>query len=231
MKKNSECVTIGLVGDVNMRNIPKDGRSLSNLESEFGDTDVLIGNLEGCLYDSSTGLEFKPGLYHAGEGYTPLLKRMGFTVLGCANNTMYGTDAIASTLRQLDREGISHTGAGMDSSQASAASVVTAKNKRIGVISHTTVFWPVGHAANQQRAGVAVIRVSTSYRPHPRTFEMPGVPPIVVTDVDSKDLVILSKTIQTLRSNVDIVVASFHWGVSGSREVVDYQRTLARRSI
>src|SRR5690606_7312001 len=80
-------------------------------------------------------------------------------------------------------------------------------------------------------AGVATIGATTAYQPSPRLVEMPGALPTVLTFVKPPDLAALRQRIQALRSNVDLVVASFHWGVSDFQETQDYQQELARAAI
>jgi len=57
------------------------------------------------------------------------------------------------------------------------------------------------------------------------------VPPLVVTTPDPTELEAMKNDVRRLREEVDIVVASCHWGVSGSSVVADYQRAIGHAAI
>jgi hypothetical protein len=78
---------------------------------------------------------------------------------------------------------------------------------------------------------VATIRVSTAYEPHWRVREMPGGPPDVRTIPDPDELAAALDAIRLLRTQVDAVVVYFHWGVSLSEEIAEYQRTVGRAAV
>jgi poly-gamma-glutamate synthesis protein (capsule biosynthesis protein) len=99
------------------------------------------------------------------------------------------------------------------------------------MVSRTAVFWPHGHEATETEAGVVPMHVATMYQPLPRLVELPGLPPKIVTIPDVTDVDALRADLAAERENVDILIAFFHWGVSSQRDVVDYQRTVARASI
>ena len=60
---------------------------------------------------------------------------------------------------------------------------------------------------------------------------MPGGPPIVVTWPDADYLDAFRRDVEALRERVDFLVASFHWGISGSVETADYQVAIAHAAI
>ena len=60
---------------------------------------------------------------------------------------------------------------------------------------------------------------------------MPGAPAIVETWPDKKELKDMQASVQTLRNEVDVLVVSCHWGVSGSEEIVDYQQMIGHAAI
>jgi poly-gamma-glutamate synthesis protein (capsule biosynthesis protein) len=64
-----------------------------------------------------------------------------------------------------------------------------------------------------------------------RDSEHPGSPPAVSTAADPADLAVLKNAISSLKAQVDHVLVSFHWGIPGRRELVDYQREVAYASI
>ena len=91
---------------------------------------------------------------------------------------------------------------------------------RIGFLQRTSVYWPTNHEAGDHAAGVAVIRGHTAY--HVPMFKTrvevpppnrPGIPPVVITWADAAYLAEFQKDIAALRPQVDILVASCHWGL------------------
>ena len=155
----------------------------------------------------------------------------GFHALGCANNVNFGAEAIMATVARLDEMGIAHTGAGADRAAARSPAIVERDGVRFGFLQYTSVFWPLGHEAADGSPGVAAILAHTAYRPNPRIAEMPGGPPIVVTWPDAEYLDAFRRDVAALRERVDFLVASFHWGISGSVETADYQVAIAHAAI
>jgi Bacterial capsule synthesis protein PGA_cap len=221
---------MGAVGDINLLGFGTGSNPFADLMPHLGSLDLTVGTLEGLLAEPAE-LFYKPGFTHVGTGHAPNLAQAGFRMLNLASNVTYGAEPIRTTIEQLDAVGIAHTGAHVDRGRAQAPAVVTVNGTRIGMVSRTAVFWPHGHVATETQAGVVPIRVATSYRPHPRLIEMPGLPAAVITTPDAADVEALRADLAAIRDKVDVLVAFFHFGVSSQRAVVDYQRTLAHASI
>lgn len=222
--------TMAAVGDINFRDFSVGDDHFAELTEFFQGVSCSIGNLEGLLAEPEE-LYYKPGFKHVGEGHAPTLSRAGFKAVNMANNVTYGAEAIETTLKQLDAEGIAHTGAGMNRRQAKEPARFEVAGYKVGVVSRTSVFWPHGHEATDEQAGIVPLRVSTSYKPHRRHIELPGAPPDVITIPDDDELNELKADIEALRPEVDLLVAFYHFGVSSMRDVAQYQRTVARASI
>ena len=220
-----------LVGDTNLRKMTAESRPFERVKALLESADVRFCNNENCYSDPDVALPYKAGWYHTDRSCADLLTDAGFDAVGCANNVTFGEDAIRDSLAQLDRAGVKHTGAGPNKPAARAPAIVEFDGVRLGFLSYTSVYQPIGHAATDDRAGVATIRAHTAYRPHRRVLEMPGVPPEIETWVDAKELRELKQDVATLRSKVDLVVLSCHWGVSSSTETLDYQREIAAAAV
>lgn len=221
---------MGAVGDINLENFATTKNPFAGIKSYLDTLNLSIGNLEGLLADPEE-LPYKPGFKHVGRGHAPNLAEAGFRGLNLANNVTFGAAAIECTLEQLDQAGIGHTGAGMTRMQARAPAIIAEEDVRIGIVSRTAVYWPYGHEATDERAGVMPIRVATSYRPLARAIELPGLPPEVITTPHADDLAALQSDIAAVRDEVDVLIGFFHFGLSSRREVVDYQRTISRAAI
>ncbi|MGP4021197.1 CapA family protein [Saccharopolyspora sp. 5N708] len=221
---------MGAVGDINLADFATDSNPFRDLMPYLDTLNLAVGTLEGLLAEPAE-LFYKPGFKHVGEGHAPNLAEARFRMLNLASNVSFGADPIGTTIKQLDAAGIAHTGAGLDRTGARQPARFTVDGKTIGMVSRTAVFWPHGHEATDTQAGVVPIHVTTSYQPHPRLIELPGLPAKVITTPDPADVEALRADLAAQREDVDILIAFFHFGVSSQREVVDYQRTLAQASI
>ena len=164
------------------------------------------------------------------------LKIAGFAAVGLANNVNYGSAAILGSIAQLDRLGITHTGAGANLAAARAPAIVERAGMRIGFVQRSSVYWPTNHEAGEHAAGIAALRAHTAYQvPAHKTradippMNRPGIPPIVVTWPDRAYLAAFAQDIAALREKTDIVVASCHWGLG--EEVLDYMTEIAHAAI
>lgn len=223
----SKTFKMGFVGDINLLDFPLDRNPFHRLMPYLDTLDLSAGVLEGLLAKPEE-LFYKAGFTHVGEGHAPALATAGFKALSLASNVTFGRDAIARTLEQLGEAGIGHAGAGLNREQARQPMIIEVGGYRIGMIARTSVFWPHHHEALEDQAGVMPLRVTTAYQPHPRLIELPGAPAIVHTFPKPDELAELTADVAALREKVDLLFTYFHFGVSSQREVVQYQRTVAR---
>jgi len=224
-------LTVALVGDVNL-GVPINPNSVFDLvKKQFDKFDVRFCNLEGCLFDSNVGLQYKPGWRHCDQANITALAQLKFNAAACANNVHFGEQAIRNSFSQLDKHHIVHAGAGMDYREARTPAIFESQGTKFGLLAYTSVFWPVDHAATENQAGVSTVKIYTSYQPHRRLHEMPGAPATTVTYPDENEFEEMKKDIMNLRSRVDILVVYFHWGISGAQEICQYQTTLGRAAI
>jgi poly-gamma-glutamate capsule biosynthesis protein CapA/YwtB (metallophosphatase superfamily) len=223
-------LALALVGDVNCKADEGCEPALApSVQEQLARADVRIGNLEGALADPSVELHFKRGWFHCEPEMLGVVAPH-FDAFACANNVHFGA-AIETSLGHLDRAGIPHAGAGATLAEARRPAILERDGTRIGLLAFTSVFWPDGHAATESRPGVATIRVATAYEPHWRVHEMPGGPATVRTIPDADELAAALDAIRRLRADVDVVVVYFHWGVSLSEDVAEYQRRVGRAAV
>ena len=208
-------------------------------ENDFGQTvaflkaaDVTFGDLEMPLSLQGHPKE-KLIAFHASPEITPDLKEAGFDVLALANNYSldYGYEALFETIDGLDRLGIRHIGAGRSLAEAVAPEILEVKGQRIGFVAFTSLL-PTGAAASDKRPGLAPIHVHVAYQVNPY-FEMeePGNRPVVKTWADPRDLSVFEQVIRDLRSQVDFLIVSAHWGFGAGEELAEYQRPLGHALI
>ena len=224
-------LSVALVGDLNLGTPINPHNVLDLIKMDFGVFDVKFCNLEGCLFDPNVLLEHKPGWRHCDQAHVQVLAELKLNAAACANNVHFGQAAIEHSLSLLDKHNIAHAGAGINRQEARRPAIFEWKGTTFGLLSYTSVYWPIGQAAGEKNAGVATVKVYTAYEPHRRLFEMPGAPPTTLTHPDEKECEEIKNDIIELRKKVDVLVAYFHWGVSGHHDVCQYQTTLGRLAI
>jgi len=228
--------TLMFTGDVNLVNVTDPAAPFARVVEELRSADVVFGNLECCLYASTAERSVLDEGFYALPAAGGALVHAGYHAVGCANNVTYGADAIASSLAELDRLGIRHTGAGVNSGAAKAPAVVERNGVRVGFLQRTSVYWPTNHEAGERSPGVAALRGHTAYqlplhktRPEIPPANRPGLPPVILTWADPAYLAQYRDEIAALKRATDIVVASHHWGLHG--EVLQYMTEIAHAAI
>jgi poly-gamma-glutamate capsule biosynthesis protein CapA/YwtB (metallophosphatase superfamily) len=228
---------IVLTGDVNLMNVTDPAVPFRRIGAELRAADVVFGNLECCLHlpsaqrsVSTEGFFADPAV--GGEA----LRRAGIHAVGIANNVNYGGANIMASIARLDQIDILHTGAGSDLAAARTPAIIARNGVRVGALQRSSVYWPTDHEAHDDSPGIAVIRGHTAYQvPTGRVragvppANRPGVPPVIITWADAEDVQRFCEDLRALRAQVDIVVASCHWGLG--REPLAYMTQIAHGAI
>ena len=229
---NTSPVRLLAVGDIYF-NRESNASPYNELDGMLAAADLRFCNYEAPISSNTRSLPGRQWALNTPPSNLAALKAGNFNVLSLANNHIldFGFDALEQTLQALDKEGASYTGAGRNLTDALKPVVLEQSGQRFGFLALAGAF-PPAYAASAAQAGLAPIRVKTAYTPNPiRDAEHPGSPPLISTSVDPNDISILENAIASLKASVDHVIVSFHWGVPGQRELVDYQRQVAHVSI
>jgi len=228
--------TMMLTGDVNLMDVAAPDVPFRLVAPILKRSDFVFSNLECCFYRPPGGRAVENEGFIADPVAGEALTLAGIQAVGVANNVNYGEAAIKSSLARLDELGIPHTGAGENRDTARAPVILERGGLRVGFLQRTSVYWPTSHEAGAKMAGVAVIRGHTAYQlPLHKTLvevppaNRPGIPPVIVTWADPQYLQAFKDDIAALRSKVDIVVASCHWGLW--RDVLQYMTEIAHGAI
>ena len=229
-------VTMFLTGDVNLMSVTDSSVPFGLVADELRKADMVFGNLECCLTlptGHSTGNE---GFFADPTVGGEALRRGGIQAVGVANNVHYGDANILASIARLDAVGVAHTGAGKDLAAARAPAVIARGGVRFGFLQRSSVYWPTNHEAQKDAPGIAVVRGHTAYhvpmfKTHPGVPppNRPGVPPDIVTWADAAYLRAFTDDIAALRPEVDILVASCHWGLG--KDVLEYMTEIAHAAI
>lgn len=229
-------VTLMFTGDVNLMNVTRPEAPFVRVKPVLQQADVLFGNLECCFYAPAGERSVNDEGFYAAPAMVESLRAAGYAAVGTANNVNYGADAILSSLRELDRAGIRHAGSGANRDAARAPAIVEHKGVRVGFLQRTSVYWPTNHEAGERTPGVAAHKGHTAYhvphhklRPDIPPANRPGVPPEIITWTDPAYLDQLRDDIAKLKREVDIVVASHHWGLL--EDVLQYMTETAHAAI
>jgi poly-gamma-glutamate capsule biosynthesis protein CapA/YwtB (metallophosphatase superfamily) len=226
-----------LTGDVNLMNVTDPRAPFSLLIDELRQADVVLSNLECCLVETPAGHSVSNEGFFADPAVGgEALKLAGIHAVGIANNVHYGDTNIQASIARLDQLGIQHAGAGADLAAARAPVILERNGVRFGFLQRSSVYWPTNHEATARAGGIAVIPGHTAYqvpahkaRPEMPPMNRPGIPPVIVTWADRKYLAAFAEDVAALRRQVDIVVASCHWGLG--EEVLDYMHEIAHAAI
>lgn len=194
--------------------------------------DVVFGDLEMPLSARGTPRE-KLITFRADPALAEDLSLIGFDVLSLANNHSmdFGEEALLDTIAALESRGIRHVGAGKDIAVATAPVVVEVNGWALGVAAWSCLL-PVGSAAGERRAGHAPLHVTSAYEVSAHhEMEEPAHPPVVRSWPKAGELQAAAQTIADLRSRVEFVMASVHWGYGFGTAIAEYQPTIAHALI
>jgi poly-gamma-glutamate synthesis protein (capsule biosynthesis protein) len=156
--------------------------------------------------------------------------------MALANNHMIdaGHLAFIEMLDDLRARGMDCIGAGRNLAEARRPAIVEVDGTKIGFLSYTTIY-QAGYQARANVPGVSALRVySVPYFPawDPYGRLEPGALPHVRTFPEPEDMALLEAAIADLKSKVDLVVVSLHWGDSRLPVVLtDYEKTIGHIAI
>lgn len=220
-------VTFLAVGDIALRNESPETQ-LAGVAPVLRGGNVTFGQLETALSNRGAR-QLHPGFRgRSGEiekdprTGAAILADAGFDVLSFAGNHTLdrGPAALRDTVEAAREAGLTVIGAGEDLAAARRPAIVDVDGTRLGVLAYCSVT-PRGFAATATRPGVAPLRARTNYE---QVDWQPGTPPRIVTTTWPEDLAALEDDVARLRSEVDVLVVSAHWGIHFEPgTIADYQ--------
>jgi poly-gamma-glutamate synthesis protein (capsule biosynthesis protein) len=228
-------VTFLAVGDIALRTESPETQ-LAGVAPILRGGDVTFGQLETALSNRGAR-QLHPGFRgRSGEVEkdprtgAAILADAGFDVLSFAGNHTLdrGPTALHDTVEAVTELNMSVIGAGENLAAARRPAIVDVDGTRIGVLAYCSVT-PRGFAATATRPGVAPLRARTSYE---QVDWQPGTPPRIVTTTWPEDLAALVDDVTRLRSEVDVLVVSAHWGIHFEPgTIADYQYEAAHAAV
>ena len=152
---------------------PAEYREAMREVAEFiGSCDIRITNLETNLSDfENFASAYSGGTWlNTRRKYLDDLLRYGFNCFGTANNHVmdYSYGALLSTIDELDRRGLAHTGTGRSLEEAAKPAVLDAQGRKVAVLAVDTSF---NDASRAGRATAAIpARPGVNYLRHETLF-------------------------------------------------------------
>ena len=196
-------------GKLDIRRLARDGsrfdlgRRLDHERRREAEADLAVCNLECCISDRGEPWPdpAKPFFFRAPPVAAELLAGLGIAAVTLANNHAldYGEVALRDTLRHLDDAGIAHVGAGTSLAEARMPAMLEAAGSRVGLVGLAD--HPEDFAAAEHRPGIAYADLRH------------GVPAWVTDAVAGCD--------------VDVLVATPHWGPNMTTEPVPHVQAAA----
>ncbi|MBI4331504.1 MAG: CapA family protein [Chloroflexi bacterium] len=233
-KETTDAIVIHAVGNVGPRRV-EHGEPVESLfgkvHQRIKEADITLCSLE-MIFSTRGCLQYRDHVTwdsRADPGNVKALALAGFNVVSHASNRCfdYGPDALLQSIDTLRSSGMQVVGAGKDIAEARAAAIVEQRGIKVGFLGYNSVL-PAEYEAREGKPGCAPIRVSTYFEPQ---GYQPGTPPKVITIPNENDVRAMEQDIRALRSRVDVVVVSIHWGLSSVPGMVMYQPVVGRRAV
>lgn len=217
-------VTLLAVADVVVADVEPDNR-FDLVRDILQSGDITFGQLEAPLSNAGTiqraGGPPRVGAPRDAVKGSGVLERAGFNVMSFAGNKTMGLSeqSMLETIQAVaDHTDIRLVGAGATLAEARRPVIVEAHGTTVGFLAYCSVLphnaWAedvvLSNGTVEHRAGVVPLRAHTSYED---VDWQPGCLPRVVTFTDRADLDAMVADIAALRSQVDVLVVSMHWGV------------------
>ena len=236
-------VKMVLVGDTNVGR-PNPNAAFASVLHLLRDADVSFCNLETVVADAKYVHPYdRSPLPRTDEWMFEAYVRAGFNVMNQANNpnTYHGHEPLLRSFEVLDAAGIIHAGAGRNLAEARKPAIIERNGTKVAFVCRTSVGTPE-MAATVDTPGVAYYPVHTLYEAPIRVHSNPGLPPIVHTIPNrGGHRSALEEDIRAAREQADVVIVSWHWGLSpfqvhpdaeaGEVEVMDYQKEMGHFAI
>ncbi len=228
-------VSIILLGDTNLQNRENPASAFQYILPTLQNADIRFCNLEGALAGTDMNANWgdvphKFAWRHSAPEMVEGLVAAGFDVVGVANNVTYPYTALQKSLKVLEQAGIQYVGGGNNLAEAHKAIIIERKGTKIGFLQYACTVFPFDHAALVNQPGIAEVKIKTAYQA-PENLDKPAQPPVVLSIPDAASLARMQEDIKALKKEADIVIASYHWGVSNTYEPVSYQKEVARAAI
>lgn len=195
------------------------------------EADLVFGQLEPCLSDlGSPACQCRLPMRGNPKG-AKAIRAAGYDVISFATNHCmdWGREAFYQTLDVIRSNRMSPVGAGENLAAARLPVIRETGGVKIGFLGYNSIL-PQDYWATDDRPGCVPLRAHTVYEQI--EHDQPGTPCRIHTFPFQEDMENMINDIKQLRSQVDILVFSIHWGIHFVPAVLaDYQRAVAHAAI
>lgn len=227
--------TILLFGDTNIQNRKEPSEAFSRVMSTLKNADFRFCNLEGPFAGTTkdpryVDIPHKNQWHHSEPDQVGGILAANMSAVSVANNVTWPWEALMRSIEVLDKNKIPHAGGGKDIEAAHEPVILEKNGLKVGFLAYASTVFPFKHAATDLTPGIATVQVDTWYKPV-KNLDKPGMPMDVITKVQAKELERMVSDIKSLKAKVDIVICSYHWGISHNPELIAYQKEIAHNAI
>jgi len=226
-------LTLMAVGDIGPVYEPAD-QYAELVADVLATADVRIGQCERTYSERGHKPNFDNGPSGNHSRLHPKMATLwnaaGIDIVSLASNHAmdWGPDAMLDTANLFRSMGKTVIGAGEDGESARKPAIIERNGAKIAVLSYCSVLRD-GQAAAEGKAGIAPLRVHTSYAPE--EFQ-PGTPPRIITEAYEGDVTAMERDIAAAKKLADTVIVSLHWGLRHvPKTICTYQQPVAHRAI
>jgi poly-gamma-glutamate capsule biosynthesis protein CapA/YwtB (metallophosphatase superfamily) len=179
------------------------------VEGMLRSADITYANCDQAYADKGTPNP-KQASYSTSKNI-PALLHTGIDAISLANNHSldWGVEGILETMENLEKAGLPYVGTGRNLAEARKPVILERKGTKVGLLAYSSVH-PEGYEATEKRPGLVPIRVWTIYE---KVDYQPGTPPKIITLAYKEDLAAMIDDIKRLKTQVDVVIVYFHWGL------------------
>ena len=187
-------------------------KAFENITSVLSQGDIVFANLETPLTTSTHGLDSKGKIVLKGKPEAVgALTSAGFNLVSLSNNHMmdYYEKGLFDTMSLLDANNILHSGSGNNLEEARKPAIIEKNGLKIGLLAYTDMAELIfagdpylSFAADSEKSGLV-----------PRKYET------------------IREDVMKLRSQVDLLAVSLHWGVEESFTIPPEQVEFAHNLI
>jgi len=189
------------------------------------DCDMLFGQLEAVVTDKGAPACQSRLPLRIYPSAAQCLKKAGFDVMSNAGNHIldWGYEGYFDTMRYMKEAGIEIVGAGDNITEARKPVIRTLDDgTKVGILAYCSIL-PQDYWALPDKPGANPMRGITAAPC--KEHDQPGTPVRIFSWPHPDDLQCMIDDIHALRSQVDILVVSQHWGIHFTPAVIaDYQR-------
>lgn len=214
---NKEKITLIAVGDVIIgRDEPT--TILKHVVDVLRPADISFATCDQAYSDKGNPYISPTHVLRPDPNNISALVYAGLSLVSLANNHSMdlGPENLLDSIDMIRKAGIEVVGVGGNVLEARQPAILERKGNRVGFLAYGCV-GPDRAVATEDKPGHAPVRAWTIYK---QVDLQPGMPPQIFTLAYRDELIAMEEDIRRLKSQVDVVAVSFHWGLHFMRALI-----------